>query len=66
MNNTAKNHILVEYIDGTFQWIKNVCEKEVSKNKKVKRICSCSYGNIEVNTRRWKIGKSQFDLVLLD
>lgn len=58
-----KPSLLVEYKDGSFQWIKNTSEEEAKKNPEIIRVKSTSYGNIQMQSRRWKTGKTQFDVV---
>lgn len=61
-----KQNILVEYHDQSFQWLKNVREKELVSNKNIKRICAYSYINFEVSTKRWRLGKSQFEKIVIE
>lgn len=58
-----KQHILVEYDDGSFQWIKESSEEELLKKPEIKRIKSYCNANFEVNTKRFRIGKSQFEMI---
>jgi hypothetical protein len=61
------HHLLVEYNDGSRQWIKNACESEIKNNKNIKRICSYCNSRYEVDTRRWKIGsKSDLHKIILE
>lgn len=66
MQNNRKYHILVEYSDGSFQWIRNSTEQEVAKKPGVKRIRSYCNVNFAVDTKRWKTGKTQFQKIILD
>lgn len=61
-----KQSLLVEYKDGSFQWIKNASEEEALKNPNVVRIKSHSYGSVEIESRRWKLGKTQFHVNFTD
>jgi hypothetical protein len=58
--------ILVEYKDGSFQWLKNASEEEIVKNPEVARIKSYCYGAIQMESRRWKTGASEFQVEFLD
>lgn len=56
-------HFLVEYEDGSMQWIENISEKEIFKRLKIKRIKSESFGNFYFTKKRWKESKeSQFKI----
>jgi hypothetical protein len=58
--------LLVEYKDGSLQWVKNSSEEEVMRNPEVARIKSQSYGSIKMESRRWKEGKTQFQVKFID
>lgn len=63
---TRRQNLLVEYVDGSRQWIKNTTQKEACSIKGFKRVCASSEANLNVGTFRWKVGdKSQFVLVRL-
>jgi hypothetical protein len=58
--------ILVEYKDGSFQWLKATSEEEIMKNPEVTRIKSQCYGSIQMESRRWRTGLSEFQIEFLD
>jgi len=58
--------ILVEYKDGTLQWLKNTSEEEAMKNPEVFRVKSHCYGTIQMESRRWRMGKTQFEVEFVD
>jgi len=58
--------ILVEYKDGSFQWIKATSEEEIVKNPEVARIKSQCYGATQMESRRWRTGLSEFQIEFLD
>jgi hypothetical protein len=57
-----KHHTLVEYKDGTFQWLKHTCERDALTNSHVKRICSICDASMKVDTRRRRFWPSEFHL----
>lgn len=60
-------HLLVEFQDGSFQWIKNTSENDVKKIPGFKRIKSEANGNFHFTTRRWReSSESQFEVSYLD
>jgi hypothetical protein len=60
-------HLLVEFQDGSLQWIKNTSEAEVIRVKQFKRIKSESFGEFYFTKKRWKESKeSQLKIVVLD
>jgi hypothetical protein len=58
-------HILIEYKDGSRQWIENACEKNVVKTNNFKRIVSFCNSNFKVCTKRWTTGKTQFQKIVI-
>jgi len=58
--------ILVEYKDGSFQWLKATSEEEIIKNPNVARIKSQCYGSIQMESKRWRTGASEFQIEFLD
>jgi 16S rRNA G966 N2-methylase RsmD len=59
-------HFLIEYEDGSFQWIENSSEKEINKLK-IKKIKSESFGKFYFTKKRWKESKkSQFKITFID
>ena len=58
--------ILVEYKDGSLQWLKATSEEEIIKNPNVARIKSQCYGSIQMESKRWKTGPSEFQIEFLD
>jgi hypothetical protein len=65
MDEKKRYHILVEYNDGSFQWIKDSTEKEAAERAEVKIIRSYCNTNFNVDARRWKTGRSQFERIIL-
>jgi hypothetical protein len=61
-----RKSILVQYRDGSLQWLKNASEEEIAKNPEVARIKSQCYGTIQMESRRWKTGDSDFQVEFLD
>lgn len=60
-----RQHILIQYTDGSYQWIRNTSETEVSKIKNFKRIVSFCNDNFYVDTKKWRIGRSQFEKIIV-
>lgn len=60
-----KQHILIQYQDETYQWIQNATESEVLKIKNFKRIVSFCNNNFLVDSKRWCIGLSQFEKIIV-
>jgi hypothetical protein len=58
--------ILVEYKDGSLQWLKATSEEEIAKNPEVSRIKSYCYGSIKMESKRWRTGPSEFQIEFLD
>lgn len=52
--------ILVEYKDGSFQWIRVASEEEAKKNPEVARVKAECYG--EMKSRRWRTGPSELQI----
>lgn len=48
-----RQHIQVEYKDGTFQWIK-YNEIQSLNTKEVKRICAYCSSDLKIDTKRYK------------
>ncbi|NBT57316.1 hypothetical protein EBT16_00875 [bacterium] len=61
-----RKSILVQYTDGSLQWLKNTSEEEVAKNPEVARVKSQCYGTIQMESRRWRTGVSEFHVEFLD
>ena len=53
-------NILVEYEDGSLQWIKGTTEKEVMALSGFRRIRSFCNTNFRVPTERYRVGPSEF------
>lgn len=61
-----KQCILVEYKDGSFQWLEGF-EKDLLVDQRIKRICGELYGRSKACTsKKWKIGKSQFEKIIVN
>jgi hypothetical protein len=60
-----KQNLLIEYVDGSRQWIKNSTQDEVCAVKGFRRICATSDPKFDVYTFRWRTGESQFEIVKL-
>lgn len=65
MDKEKRYHILVQFEDDSFQWIKNTTHSEALSLKGVKLIKSYCNTNFEVCTKRWKVGASQFEKIVL-
>ncbi len=60
-------HILVEFKDGSFQWIENASENDVCKIKDFKRIRSLTNGKFYFSKKRWKeSSESQFKITFIE
>jgi hypothetical protein len=57
-----KHHTLVEYKDGTFQWLRHTCESDALANCHVKRICSVCDASMKVDAKKRKFWPSEFHL----
>lgn len=62
----TKHNILVEYSDGSFQWLKNTTSREAMDKPGVKHLRSYCDTRFDVDTKRWRTGKSQFEKILVD
>lgn len=60
-----KQHILIQYKDESYQWIQNTTEAEVSNIKNFKRVVSFCNNNFSVDTKRWRVGRSQFEKIIV-
>jgi hypothetical protein len=58
-------NILVEYKDGSFQWIRDALESDVCKMPDVARIKSYCNSEFRVGTERWRTGESEFEKVVI-
>lgn len=57
-----KHHTLVEYKDGTFQWLRHTCESDALAISHVKRICSVCDASMKVDAKKRKFWPSEFHL----
>jgi hypothetical protein len=57
--------MLVEYRDGSFQWLENALEAEVARMPGVARIKSYCNPNFRVTTERWTTGRSDMEKIVI-
>jgi hypothetical protein len=60
-----KHNILVQYTDGSLQWLREALESEVRAMPDVARIKAYCNSNFRVGGERWTTGRSDMEKIVI-